>query len=406
MKILITNTGPWGTGSGTVADGVMQELKRRGHEVMAFFPDTGFPGTGFEKYYGDKKTYHIVKFPVKYKGVDLYTFPLIIKDPNPRNYENAWTFKDLTERELNAYLEYMKEELEKVIENFKPDVIECQHIWALDHLIYNMNHKYICVAHHSDQLGFLYDKRMQEITKESARRAKYIFAISDYVKKEVLDLYGVKPERVIITGNGYDQTIFKPKRNLDRKNVLQEMGYPDLEDHPIITFCGKISYTKGIDILLKANKYIQKKRKVYLFLMGSGRLDDFSEADKESFHMENVIFLGHRNQNELALLHNISVLSVLPSHSEGFGIAALEAMGCKKPVVVTNVGGLPSFAVGKIVKKGNVKDLANGILGILEMNNNEYEKLSNEALIRAKEYSWKNIVDIRMNYYEEKWCSI
>ena len=37
MRILLTNTGPRGTGSGTVADGVMQELTRRGHEVMAFF---------------------------------------------------------------------------------------------------------------------------------------------------------------------------------------------------------------------------------------------------------------------------------------------------------------------------------------------------------------------------------
>ena len=44
MRILLTNTGPWGTGSGTVADGVMQELTRRGHEVMAFFSDIGWPG--------------------------------------------------------------------------------------------------------------------------------------------------------------------------------------------------------------------------------------------------------------------------------------------------------------------------------------------------------------------------
>src|SRR5665647_359166 len=113
MRILITNTGPWGTGSGTVADGVMTELKRRGHEVMAFFPDSGFPGNGYEKFYGDEESYHIVKFPIIHNGVALYTFPLIIEDPNPRNYKDAWTFKDLTEEELEAYFSYMKEELEK-----------------------------------------------------------------------------------------------------------------------------------------------------------------------------------------------------------------------------------------------------------------------------------------------------
>jgi len=71
MRILITNTGPWGTGSGTVADGIMKELKRRGHQVMAFFPDSGFKGSDNDKYYEDKESYRIVKFPVVYNGVAL-----------------------------------------------------------------------------------------------------------------------------------------------------------------------------------------------------------------------------------------------------------------------------------------------------------------------------------------------
>ncbi|MBK5245295.1 MAG: glycosyltransferase family 4 protein [Eubacteriaceae bacterium] len=402
MRILITNTGPWGTGSGTVADGVMTELKRRGHEVMAFFPDSGFPGNGYEKYYGDEESYHIVKFPIVYHGVSLYTFPLIIEDPNPRNYTDAWTFKDLTAAELEAYLSYMKEELEKVIRDFKPDVIECQHIWALDHLILQMDRRYICVAHHSDQLGFLYDQRMQPITIQSAKKAAYIFAISDYVKEEVLSLYDVDPKQVIVTANGYDQTIFAPDEQLNRQTVLTELGYSNLENYPIITFCGKISKTKGIDVLLEANKYIQEKTKAYILIMGSGNLDTLSKSEREKLHMENVLILGQRSQRELAMLHNIAKLSVLPSRSEGFGIAALEAMGCKKPVVVTRVGGLPSFAVGKIVERENAKDLAEGILEILNMETLPYDTICQQALRTANKYSWENIVNIRMKYYSQE----
>lgn len=402
MRILITNTGPWGTGSGTVADGVMTELKRRGHEVMAFFPDSGFPGNGYEKYYGDKESYHIVKFPIVHHEVLLYTFPLIIEDPNPRNYTDAWTFKDLTSAELEAYLSYMKEELEKVIGDFKPDVIECQHIWALDHLIHQMNRKYICVAHHSDQLGFLYDQRMQPITIQSAKKAAYIFAISDYVKEEVLSLYDVDPKQVIVTANGYDQTIFSPNEQLNRQAVLTELGYPNLENYPIITFCGKISKTKGIDVLLEANKYIQEKTKAYILLMGSGNLDSFSNSERKKMHMENVLILGQRSHRELAMLHNIAKLSVLPSRSEGFGIAALEAMGCKKPVVVTRVGGLPSFAVGKIVERENARDLAEGILEILNMEALAYDTICQQAFQTANDYSWENIVNIRMKYYNKE----
>jgi len=401
MRVLITNTGPWGTGSGTVADGVMKELRRRGHKVMAFFPDTGFPGTDYQKYYGDKDTYRIVKYPVTYNGIYLYTFPLIIPDPNPRNYEYAWTYKDLSQPEFEAHMAYLKDELQKAIEDFKPDVIECQHIWAIDHLIKDMGYRYICVAHHSDQMGFLLDKRMQNIAVQSAKKAEYIFAISEYVKDEVLRYYGVEPERVIVTENGYDQSVFKPIEQSDRETILSEMGCKNMRDYPIITFCGKISHTKGVDILLEANKLIQEKKKAYLLLLGSGSLNNFSTEVQKKFHLENVICLGQRSQSELAKLHNIARISVLPSRSEGFGIAALEAMGCRIPVVVTNVGGLPSFAKGKIVDKENPLTLADAILEMISMEEKPYEELCHEAYITAREYSWENIVDIRMKYYTE-----
>ncbi len=399
MKILITNTGPWGTGSGTVADGVMKELLRRGHEVKAFFPDSGFPGKENEKYYGNLDKYHIVKFPVRYHGINLYTFPLIIEDPNPRNFKNAWTFKKLSRAQLKAYFNYMNDELKCLLNDFKPDIIECQHIWAIDHLIHKMNYEYICVAHHSDQLGFIYDKRMQALTKRSAKHAKYIFAISDYVKNEVMSLYNIPSKQIIVTGNGYDQTVFFPENISNRQKVLNQFGFTHFNDYPIITFCGKISYTKGIDLLLQANKYIQSKMKVNLFLMGSGNLDIFTQKEKNSFHLENVYFLGHRSQTECAQLHNIAHHSVLPSRTEGFGIAALEAMGCQKPVVVTNVGGLPSFVVGKIVATQNHQSLAVGIIELLSMPKKDYHCLCEKAFLTAQHYSWKNIVDIRMRYY-------
>jgi len=287
------------------------------------------------------------------------------------------------------------------LRRFNPDVIECQHIWALDHILSQLGIPYLCVAHHSDQLGYLYDERMQEIATNSAQQAEYIFAISNYVKDEVISLYGVSPDKVIVTGNGYDQSIFKPMKDLNRAKVLSDLGINTQEDYPIITFCGKISYTKGVDVLLRANKLIQAKKKTYLFIAGSGNLENFSEEDRCNFCFENVIFLGHRNQKELALLHNIAAFSVLPSRNEGFGIAALEAMGCRKPIVVTNVGGMPSFAVGKVVESENEEALANAILALLNTPQKEYDLLCELSLETALYYSWERIVDIRETYYKE-----
>ena len=400
MKILITNTGPWGTGSGTVADAVMQELLQRGHEVIAFFPDLGLPGSDYDKYYSNKERYRIVPFPAEYNGVELYTFPLIIPDPNPRNYSHAWTFRDLTEIQLQAYLGYMKQELTKVIQEFQPDVVECQHIWAIDHLVHELGYPYAAVAHHSDQMGFLYDTRMREYALRSAENAKYIFAISDYVKDEVVKLYGVAPEKVITVSNGYNHSVFKPF-TVNKTEEMSRFGLEKFGDLPLITFCGKVSKTKGLDVLIRANSLIQARKKAVLVILGGGDLDELCRGISEEYSMENVIYLGHCSQDDLAILHNLAKMSVLPSRTEGFGIAALESMGCGIPIVATKVGGLADFAVGALVEPEDHVALANAIISILEMEEHQYTELCSQALSKAREYSWSSIVDIRLKYYEE-----
>jgi glycosyltransferase involved in cell wall biosynthesis len=400
MKILLTNTGPWGTGSGTVADAVMNDLVGRGHDVVAFFPDLGLPGAEYDKYYGNKERYRIVPFPATYKGVDLYTFPLIIPDPNPRNFNNAWTFRDLSEVQFQAYLGYMKQELAKVLDEFKPDVVECQHIWAIDHLVHELGYPYACVAHHSDQMGFLYDARMRDYAIRSAGEAARIFAISDYVKNEVVDLYGVSPEKIITVSNGYNQSIFKPLE-MDREAELAKFDLNRFGDLPLITFCGKVSKTKGVDILLQANRLIQERRKAVLIILGGGDLDAMRNEIPGECSMENVVYLGHRSQDELAILHNLAQMSVLPSRTEGFGIAALEAMGCSIPIVATNVGGLAEFAIGALVEPEDPVALAEAIVNILDMNAADYQSLCAQALAKAHQYSWSAIVDTRLEAYEE-----
>ncbi len=400
MKVLITNTGPWGTGSGTVADGVMQELLRLGHEAIAFFPDSGLPGEGYEKYYGDHERYRIVPFPAQYDGQALYTFPLIIADPNPRNFEGAWTFCDLSEKQFAAYFAYLRTQLRTILADFKPDVVECQHIWAMDHLVGDLGYDYICVAHHSDQMGFLRDGRMRPVACQAAAHASYVFAISDYVRREVLELYPIAPQKVVTIANGYDQEIFQPI-TLNRTEECRRLGLRDDPKLPLLTFCGKISATKGVDVLLRANCIIQRRRKVQLALCGGGNLEHFLAARQEDYCLENVVHLGHRSQSDLARLHNIAALSVMPSRSEGFGIAALEAMGCGIPVVASAVGGLSDFAVGALVQPDDPAALAAAILEMLELPAERLRVLQAKALQSARRYSWRSLVAQRLPYYQE-----
>ena len=400
MRVLFTNTGPWGTGSATVVNGVMNELIRKGHKARVIFPDSGFESPDFDRYYDRPDRFCILKFPVTYNGEQLYTFPLIITDPHPRNFPHAWTFKDLSPSQLRAYMEYYGELTEKVINDFRPDVIECQHIWIMDYVLGKKGYDYISVAHHSDQLGFRYDRRMRKYARRAARHASCIFAISESVREEVLALYPVESERVVVLPNGYDQEVFS-RREVDRNELLARFDLERYRNTPFITFAGKISKTKGIDYLLRANRIIQKHREAVIVVFGAGDLDDvMSGIPARAYDMKNVIMMGHQTPEVLAAFHNIARLSVLPSRSEGFGIAALEAMGCGIPMVATRTGGLAKLVVGGLVPIGDYRELARQILRILNLPEKEHQKLCDKAYRRAHEYSWKKIVRQRLKIYQ------
>jgi glycosyltransferase involved in cell wall biosynthesis len=249
-------------------------------------------------------------------------------------------------------------------------------------------------------MGFRCDERMRTYAVEAARNASYIFAISEYVKEEVLDLYPVVPEKVAVISNGYDHNLFYP-RKVNRTKLLEKFELADYDGLPIITFAGKISKTKGVDYLLMANKIIQKEREVILVIFGAGKIEDVLESDlKDEYELKNTFFMGHQSPEVLSSFHNIARLSVLPSRTEGFGIAALEAMGCGTPLVASKTGGLGVLIVGALTPVGDFQEIAKQILKILDMNENDYLHLRKSAYNKAREHSWKKIVEKRLKIYE------
>lgn len=403
MKILITNTGPWGTGSFTVAKGVMEELLALNHEVKIFFPDTKLPSPDLAYYYDNPELFEIWQFPIKNSQTHLSTFPLIIPDPHPRNTHRR-TFLQLTEAEKQLYFQDFEKRIVKLIDEFQPDIIECQHIWAFDHIIEKLGHPFICVAHHSDQLGFSYDHKMQPLALKSAKKAEYIFAISEYVKKEVLTLYGVEKDKVIVIGNGYDKKVFK-KQKVNKAALFKKLGLNIPQNAHLVSFAGKISRTKGIDILLQANKLIPAQENIHFLILGAGDinevLEEATEESKKLCSFERVHFLGHQPSQILSQIHNISTISTLPSRSEGFGIACLEAMACGLPVVVTRTGHLEKYAVGEIISSESPQELARAIVKLVNLSSKKYRALSKKALAKAQEFSWSEITKKRLQYYSK-----
>lgn len=402
MRVLLTNTGPWGTGSAMVAEGVLEELRQRGHQAILFFPDAQLDTPEKQHYYSQPDLYRIWRFPVEREGRVLPTFPLMIPDPNPRSGPEAWTFRDLSDELLEFYFQEARRELQQVIDGFGPDVVECQHIWTIPYVMSELGLPYVVTAHHSDQMGYRYDRRMQAYANRAAAGARWIFAVSEFSQREVLGLYpDIQAEKVVVLENGYNQRIFR-RRRVSRAHTLRALGIEDIPRLPIITFSGKISHTKGVDILLRANRLVQRGQKALLVIAGTGQLErEFSAEERGDFHLENVWFVGHQPQSVVAQLHNLATVSVIPSREEGFGLAALEAMGCATPVVSTRCGGPEMYVVGATVPVESVEELAAALLKVLTLEADAARELRQAALERAQTYSWERLIERRLHYYRQ-----
>lgn len=398
MRILITNTGPWGTGSFTVTIALFHHLKALGHQVHLFFPDSNLPSKEQSYFSSHKEWFTIWQYPLTNEHIALQSFPLIIPDPHPRSTCNR-TYKDLSDEELKFYFFELEKQLKKVIEIFQPDVIESQHIWTFEHVLSKFHIPYFCTAHHSDQMGFLYDDRMRNIILKSIHKLEKVFAISRFVKQEVQDLYHLPEEKVLYIPNGFDQKTFYPFK-VNREEILKELNLTFDKDVILVSFAGKISKTKGIDILLKANKMIPKSKKIHFLILGAGNIDKLlGNEDLNAFCFHQMHFLGHQSAKRLAEIHNICDFSVLPSRSEGFGIACLEAMGCGLPIITTNSGGQTEYVVGKIIPKENPVALAEAVIQYANLSEKEKSKLQHRSIETAKKYSWESIAKQRIEHY-------
>ena len=400
MKILLTNSGPWGTGSFTIVKALANEFINLGHQVKIFFPDCDIPSPNFNEYYNNAVLYDIWKFPIKEEKTLLESFPLMIPDSNPRNPFGK-TFCQFSSKEKIFYKKQLKKELQRAISSFTPDIIECQHIWLFPYILQQLGYKYICNALHSDQLAYLYDKKMQPLLKKTAKEASLIFTISQFVKKEVLSLYNVDEKKIVVQHSGYDKNVFK-SISLDKKTVYKKLGISLPSDAKIITFAGSLSKTKGIDILLQSNKILCKEKNIHFLLFGSGEIEKIiGKSPKNNFCFHNMHFLGHHSPHILAQAFNISDIFVLPSRSEGFGIACLEAMACGTPVISTKGNGPEEFSIGKIISKEDPYALANAIKEILSLPKKKYFLLRKKAQKQAETFSWKKIAQERLDYYSK-----
>lgn len=150
-------------------------------------------------------------------------------------------------------------------------------------------------------------------------------------------------------------------------------------------------------------KKVQDKLPSKLLMVGDG--PERTQAEQLARDLgisHNVRFLGKQDAVEEIL--SVADLFLIPSSSESFGLAALEAMACGVPVVSSNVGGLPELnqegITGFLCEMGDIDAMAEKSLYVLE-DCERLEKFKAAALARAEDFRLANILPQYEQYYQE-----
>jgi len=178
-----------------------------------------------------------------------------------------------------------------------------------------------------------------------AHGASKIVVWSEHEKRSLVSLYQADPERVQIIPPGVDATRFRP---MDQAECRKRLG---MGPGRVLLYVGRLERLKGVDILFRAMAALDDLPDVRVVVIGgvtnNPELARLKRIAAQLGISDRVDFLGSLPQDRLPDYYNAADVCVLPSYSESFGLAALEAAACGKPVVASRVGGLPT-----IVKDG------------------------------------------------------
>lgn len=230
----------------------------------------------------------------------------------------------------------------------------------------------------------------------SINNSDIVTTVSESLKNETLRLFNIKKE-IHVIHNFID---FEKYPEIDAVECKRNTIAKDSER--IITHISNLRPVKRATDVMAIFYKIQKEIPSKLLLVGEGPDRETIEFQaKELGILDRVLFLG--NSNEVNKLLCYSDLFLLPSQTESFGLAALEAMAARTPVISTNSGGLPEVNIqGKTGFLSNVGDtdaMAKNGIYILE-NDERLQQFKQNALAQAKQFSLQNVLPAYKKLYK------
>ncbi|MDJ0644625.1 MAG: N-acetyl-alpha-D-glucosaminyl L-malate synthase BshA [Flavobacteriaceae bacterium] len=231
----------------------------------------------------------------------------------------------------------------------------------------------------------------------SINNSDVVTAVSKSLREDTLRLFNVRKEIDVI----YNFIDFEKYAMQDITDCKRSSLADDNEK--IITHVSNFRPVKRISDVIEVFYKVQQQIPSKLLMVGDGPESESAEQQVYDLGIEEkVLFLG--NSNEIDKILCFSDLFILPSKTESFGLAALEAMAARTPVISTNTGGLPEVNIhgetGFLSSVGAVDDMAKNAITILK-DDSQLEKFKTQAQNFAHRFSLDKVLPVYEDMYKE-----
>lgn len=236
-------------------------------------------------------------------------------------------------------------DVSRILRKYKPDLFYSPDGWiTLDTEVPTINTIHdINFVHRPDDLPFLVGKYYNTYFPKFASFSKRIVTVSEYSKADLVNTFGLDPNKVDVAYNGCN-----PRFRDSAQEVKNSVKKRFTDGIPYFIYVGSLNPRKNISGLLDAFERFRKNSLIpyKLLLAGEPMWGNSAITNKLDTlcYSTDIIFTGRVSTEVLQLLLSSSEALVMPSFYEGFGIPVIEAMYCEVPVICSNVTSLPEVA--------------------------------------------------------------
>jgi N-acetyl-alpha-D-glucosaminyl L-malate synthase BshA len=240
------------------------------------------------------------------------------------------------------------------------------------------------------------DETYAPVVTFSINHSDGVTAVSQSLKDDTYKYFEITRDIEVIP-NFIDFSRFKKSNKEHFRKAIAN------DDEKIMMHVSNFRAVKRVQDLIYVYKIVSEKINCKLLMVGDGpERHNAEQLCRKLGTFEGIRFLG--KQDAIEELLAVADVFMMPSETESFGLAALEAMACEVPVISSNTGGIPEINIhgetGFLSNVGDVEDMAKNTIYLLE-DNERLKTFKQKAFEQAQRFDLKYILPLYENYYEK-----